>query len=86
LGFDKPLPGNISKKANDAYPARDVSESSFGHSGFTGTFVWMDPEYQVVYIFLTNRVFPTRNNTKLYELNVRIAVQQILYDELIGNF
>lgn len=86
LGFDKPLPGNKSKNADDAYPARDVSESSFGHSGFTGTFVWMDPEYQVVYIFLTNRVFPTRNNTKLYELNVRIAVQQILYDELNDNF
>lgn len=82
LGFDKPLPDNKSKNPDDAFPAVDASESSFGHSGFTGTFVWMDPEYEVVYIFLSNRVFPTRNNTKLYGLNVRTVVQQILYDEL----
>jgi CubicO group peptidase (beta-lactamase class C family) len=82
LGFDKPLPENRTKDPDEAYPARGVSQSSFGHSGFTGTFVWMDPEYEVVYIFLSNRVFPTRNNTKLYQLDVRTAVQQILYDEL----
>lgn len=82
LGFDKPLLDNCSKDADEAYPAHGVSASSFGHSGFTGTFVWMDPEYKVLYIFLSNRIFPTRSNVQLYELNVRTAIQQLLYDEL----
>ncbi|WP_158275583.1 serine hydrolase domain-containing protein [Marinilabilia rubra] len=82
LGFDKPLLDNASKDLDDAYPAPGVSASSFGHSGFTGTFVWMDPEYKVLYVFLSNRVYPTRRNVALFELNVRTSIQQFLYDEL----
>ncbi len=82
LGFDKPLLNNDSKEIDEAYPARSASAASFGHSGFTGTFVWMDPAYRVLYIFLSNRVFPTRENVALYDLNVRTAIQQILYDVL----
>jgi len=82
LGFDKPLLDNTSRSADKAYPAQGVSQSSYGHGGFTGTFVWMDPEHKVLYIFLSNRVYPTRDNRALYELNVRTAIQQVLYDEL----
>jgi CubicO group peptidase (beta-lactamase class C family) len=82
LGFDKPLLDNKETDSDAAYPARGASQSSFGHSGFTGTFVWMDPASRVLYIFLSNRVFPTRENVALYDLNVRTSIQQILYDAL----
>lgn len=79
LGFDKPLLGNDTLKLKDAYPAPEVSPQSFGHSGFTGTFVWADPENQLVYIFLSNRVYPSREHRQLYDLNIRPAVQQVFY-------
>ncbi len=47
LGFDKPLLNNSSLSQKDAYPAKSASPSSFGHSGYTGTFVWVDPEYEL---------------------------------------
>ncbi|APQ17472.1 serine hydrolase domain-containing protein [Maribacter hydrothermalis] len=79
LGFDKPYLENNTFKIADAYPAPEVGASSFGHSGFTGTFVWADPEHQLVYIFLSNRVYPTRENRNLYTLNIRSSIQQIFY-------
>lgn len=79
LGFDKPSLNNSELVFSDAYPTPEVSTKSFGHSGFTGTFVWADPENQLVYIFLSNRVNPTRNNRNLYKLKVREAVQQVFY-------
>ena len=79
LGFDKPLLNNSELPLADAYPAPEVSAESFGHSGFTGTFVWADPKNQLVYIFLSNRVNPTRENRNLYRLNIRSAVQQVFY-------
>lgn len=82
IGFDKPLPDNASKSLNDAWPAPGASEISFGHSGFTGTFVWIDPENQLVYIFLSNRVYPSRTHNNISRLNVRTAIQQVAYDEL----
>ncbi len=82
LGFDKPLPNNSELSLAEAYPAPEVSSSSFGHSGFTGTFVWADPKNQLVYIFLSNRVYPTRSNRNLYKLNIRSAVQQVFYKAL----
>ena len=82
LGFDKPLLNNKEFALEDAYPASGVSPQSFGHSGFTGTFVWADPENQLVYIFLSNRVYPTRDNRNLYTLNIRPAVQQVFYKAL----
>ena len=60
LGFDKPLIGNDTLSLKNAYPSPLTSPSSFGHSGFTGTFAWTDPENQMVYIFLSNRVYTTR--------------------------
>ncbi len=80
LGFDKPLLNNKEVSSRQAYPATSVSPSSFGHSGFTGTFVWMDPESEITYIFLSNRVYPTRNNNLLAEMNIRTDILQVVYD------
>lgn len=79
LGFDKPLIGNDTLSLKDAYPAPEVSPESFGHAGFTGTFVWADPKEKLVFIFLSNRVYPTRKNRNLYLLNIRGALQQVFY-------
>ncbi|WP_430813653.1 serine hydrolase domain-containing protein [Carboxylicivirga sp. RSCT41] len=81
-GFDKPLFGNDTLSIKVSYPAPAVSPESFGHSGFTGTFVWVDPTYQLVYIFLSNRVYPSRNNRLIYQMNVRPGIQQIFYDAI----
>ena len=80
LGFDKPALDNANLPLADAYPAPEVSPQSFGHSGFTGTFVWADPENELVYIFLSNRVYPTREHSNIYKLNIRSAVQQVFYN------
>jgi CubicO group peptidase (beta-lactamase class C family) len=82
LGFDKPLIDNDLLPASRAYPTTGASPLSFGHSGFTGTFVWMDPEYDLLYIFLSNRVYPTRDNNLISSLNIRTSVLQVFYDEL----
>ena len=79
LGFDKPLLDNGSLPLSKAYPAPEVSPESFGHGGFTGTFVWADPENQLVFVFLSNRVHPTRDHRNLYRLNIRAALQQVFY-------
>ena len=83
LGFDKPLLNNYKLTQKEAYPARSASPSSFGHSGYTGTFVWIDPEYEISYIFLSNRVYPTRNNNLLSDLKTRKEILQAIYDSII---
>ena len=82
LGFDKPLIGNDTLPINKAYPAPEVSAESFGHSGFTGTFVWADPKQDLVFIFLSNRVYPSRTHRGIYNLNVRPKVQQVFYQAI----
>jgi CubicO group peptidase (beta-lactamase class C family) len=82
LGFDKPLLGNDSLPAAKAYPAPAVSPESYGHSGFTGTFVWVDPTYDLVYVFLSNRVYPSRSQDGIYTTNIREVVQQLIYEHL----
>jgi beta-glucosidase-like glycosyl hydrolase/CubicO group peptidase (beta-lactamase class C family) len=79
LGFDKP---NLEYRGVSNNTAKDASKASFGHAGFTGTMVWMDPQYKLLYIFLSNRVNPTRDNNRLSQLNTRTQVQQVLYDAL----
>ena len=67
LGFDKPnLVGD-----NDRYPSTLVSESSYGHTGFTGTLIWIDPKKNGFLIFLSNRVYPSRDQQGLYDMNIR---------------
>lgn len=78
LGFDRPSkPGDPNGNAAASAPI-----SSFGHSGFTGTYTWIDPENQLVYVFLSNRVNPTRENRKLYQLNTRTNVLEVVYQAL----
>ncbi|MCF8222226.1 MAG: serine hydrolase [Bacteroidales bacterium] len=81
LGFDKPLIDENDGTAED-YPCTGASPSSFGHSGFTGTFAWVDPEEELSYVFLSNRVYPTRNNSLLYDLNIRTNILQAVYDSI----
>ncbi len=73
LGFEKPA-----YKFNGNAP-RSASPSSFGHSGFTGTFTWVDPVYNLSYVFLSNRVYPTRNNNLISSLNIRTNVMEAMY-------
>jgi len=82
LGFDKPVLNNSELPLTAAYPAPEASPESFGHSGFTGTFVWADPINQLVFIFLSNRVYPSRIQRNLYTLNIRTALHQVFYSGL----
>ncbi len=83
LGFDKPLLGNDTIPPEEAYPCPSASPSSFGHSGFTGTFIWVDPEAEISYVFLSNRVYPTRNNNRISDLSIRGRILQATYDSII---
>ena len=78
LGFDKPLLDTT----KTGYAAANASTKSFGHSGFTGTFVWMDPENELLMVLLSNRVYPYRSQHKLYELDIRRKVHQLLYEAM----
>lgn len=78
LGFDRWDP-----ESTKGYPSRLASPQTFGHTGYTGTCVWVDPKYNLVYIFLSNRVNPGVS-TKLLELNIRGRIQDVIY-EAIGN-
>lgn len=82
LIFDKPSLKLDSLKPSEAYPCPEVSPESFGHSGFTGTFVWMDPKCGLMYVFLSNRVYPTRNNSLISDLNVRTEILSSIYKQL----
>jgi CubicO group peptidase (beta-lactamase class C family) len=83
LGFDKPLLNNSEVSPKDSNTPRSASPSSFGHYGFTGILVWVDPEYELSYVFLSNRVYPTRDNNLLTELNIRSDVLQAIYDSIV---
>lgn len=76
LGFDRADPDT-----SKAYPSKLASPATFGHTGYTGTCIWVDPEEQLIYIFLSNRVHPVVS-TKLYELNVRSRIQDTLYEAI----
>jgi beta-N-acetylhexosaminidase len=79
LGFDKPYPGNSLRKEIETFPASSASQASFGHTGFTGNIAWADPKNQLVFIFLSNRVYPTRDNKRLILLNIRPILHQEIY-------
>ena len=81
LGFDKPYP----KKEYGAYPNENLSTKTYGHTGFTGTMFWVDPEKQLTIVFLTNRVYPTRLNESFYDDNVRVKLIDILTKKIILN-
>jgi beta-N-acetylhexosaminidase len=77
FGFDKPEKDNNTRK--EPYPSSLASAEAYGHTGFTGTCVWVDPKYDIVYIFLSNRVYPTRNNNKLGQMLIRGKIQDAIY-------
>ena len=76
-GFDKPT----GDKDGPTYTY--VSRESFGHTGFTGTIAWADPDKQIVYIFLANRTYPNANLTnKLLKYNIRTRIQEVIYNSM----
>jgi beta-N-acetylhexosaminidase len=79
LGFDKPEKDRATAK--EPYPCASASAESFGHSGFTGIWVWDDPVKQLVFIFLSNRVNPNESNRLISE-NVRGNVLEAVYGAL----
>lgn len=79
LGFDKPL---ITYDEEKSSVAKAASPASYGHTGYTGTLVWADPVNGLMFIFLSNRVYPTRENKKIYEMNVRPAIHNLVYELL----
>lgn len=76
VGFDKPQLGNRGPTCGCA------SMTSFGHTGFTGTMAWADPETEIVYIFLSNRTYPGESLNKLSRENIREDIQEIIYDSI----
>ena len=82
LGFDKPALNRDEVPPEEAYPAVSASTASFGHSGYTGTFTWVDPANGLLYIFFSNRVYPTRLNTKLIKMNIRTNILEAIYQAI----
>jgi CubicO group peptidase (beta-lactamase class C family) len=80
LGFDKPNPAQ--SQIRTRLPATGASPESFGHTGFTGTFAWADPRQKLLFIFLSNRINPSREKMGIYQLNTRSEMQQAVYDAL----
>ena len=76
VGFDKPQLGTVGPTCGC------VSMTSFGHSGFTGTFAWADPEEEIVYVFLSNRTFPDAENRKLIRSDLRSNIQSVIYEAI----
>lgn len=80
VGFDKPQLDEIGPTCGC------LSMSSFGHSGFTGTYAWADPEEEIIYVFLSNRIHPVSSNTKLIDEDIRTKIQGFIYESLFkGN-
>ncbi|MGB5819477.1 MAG: glycoside hydrolase family 3 N-terminal domain-containing protein [Saonia sp.] len=78
VGFDKP---QLQEKGPTC---GCVSRKSFGHSGFTGTYTWADPEEEIVYVFLSNRTYPSATNTLLVKSGLRTRIQKAIYDAIIN--
>jgi len=81
-GFDKPYPQNNLRRIGEAYPAPMASDASFGHSGFTGTFAWADPVTGILFLFFSNRIYPTRENNMINHLKIRVFIQETAYEIL----
>lgn len=76
IGFDKP------KLEGGGTCTKLASPKSFGHSGFTGTLAWADPENQLNFVFLSNRVYPDQENRKIIDMGIRTEIQRVLYEAL----
>jgi beta-N-acetylhexosaminidase len=80
-GFDKPEKDNKTRK--EPYPALSASSATFGHTGFTGTCAWADPAHKLVYVFLSNRVYPSGSDV-LLKMNVRPKIHESIYEALLN--
>jgi CubicO group peptidase (beta-lactamase class C family) len=78
LGFDKQL---FTPSAS-AQTCPEASQASYGHTGFTGTMLWVDPDYSLVYVFLSNRVHPSATPNRLAQMNTRTQIQSLLYNDI----
>jgi CubicO group peptidase (beta-lactamase class C family) len=76
VGFDKPQLSNVGPTCGC------VSMTSFGHSGFTGTFTWADPDEEIVYVFLANRIHPSAENNKITRESIRSNIQELIYEAI----
>ena len=74
LGFDKPFIKDVS-----SHCSKFASQESFGHSGFTGTYLWIEPKNNTVFIFLSNRVHPYASPNKLAQMNIRTDINDLVY-------
>ena len=77
LGFDRKDPD-----PKKGYPSKLASDEVFGHTGYTGTAIWVDPKYKLVYIFLSNRVYPDDQNKSLNTLNIRARIMDVIYSAI----
>lgn len=80
LGWDRGDPSKPEGPTSRLAPA-----STFGHTGFTGTCVWLDPDNQILYVFLSNRVYPDAGNIKLRTYNIRTRIQEVIYKAMAQN-
>jgi CubicO group peptidase (beta-lactamase class C family) len=80
LGWDKRDFTNDAINPTSKYS----SANTFGHTGFTGTCLWVDPDHELVYVFLSNRVHPDMNNNKLLSLNIRTRIHDVLYEAIFN--
>ncbi|MBX9852242.1 MAG: serine hydrolase, partial [Cytophagaceae bacterium] len=78
LGWDKPEPEGNGPTSDYASP------NTFGHTGFTGTAVWVDPDQNLVYIFLSNRIYPDAGNNKLIKQGIRTKIQDVIYQAILN--
>ncbi len=78
LGFDKPVNYAPSKKQT----CESTSNLSYGHSGYTGTYFWVEPKENFIFIFLSNRVYPNASNEKITSLDIRSSIHQVVYDAI----
>lgn len=79
LGFDKP----DSRQLEKSPCGKSAPASVYGHTGFTGTCAWVDPDNRLVYVFLSNRIYPDVWNTKLMKLDIRTRIQDVIYRSLM---
>jgi beta-N-acetylhexosaminidase len=77
LGWDKPSVGESFQVTS-----RFASHKTYGHTGFTGTAAWIDPEFDLIYIFLSNRIYPDAGNIKLIKSNVRTRIHDVVYEAM----
>lgn len=77
IGFDKPQLGE------EGPTCGCLSMTSFGHSGFTGTYAWADPEEEIIYVFLANRTYPEAGKNLLLRENIRTEIQRLIYEAIV---